>query len=382
MFLRGCNFPQSGPINTTRLQPQLTLWSCRHNIHLPFSQRILLLKKNKLAAKILQCQSGLFIMRNKDSDHPTVGWQVLALSSEVVNSHPVARRRLNDEYVLFRDNNKNLCVLENRCAHRRAPLSLGRITEQGTIQCPYHGWTYDGGNGQCTGIPNLSESENIPHYQVPSFIAKEQQGLVYLWQGGSSKVNNEPLTTFSLDLKSLAGEGRGLITLSHQHFLDTLLDSPSLLLNIDQVTLIDDHWMGEPTFDGRLLTVERVADWTRLAKKRQHIASDLPLILRIQLDTQISVACIELLDERNTVLAKVLLGCQAVTASVTATLWRWIKPAVDENLFSKADYSACQKINFSVAEKVDPSALIATHPYISSILRGQIEPARVLGRNA
>ncbi|MFA7553447.1 MAG: Rieske (2Fe-2S) protein [Spongiibacteraceae bacterium] len=319
-------------------------------------------------------------MKNKGSAPPAISWQAIALSTEVVKDHPIARRNLNNEYVLFRNNNNEICTLENRCAHRRAPLSLGRITPQGAIQCPYHGWTYEGRNGNCIQIPNLSTSETIPQYQVSSFITKEQHGLVYLWQGDSISASDKPPTSFSLDAKSLAGEGHRLITLSHPSVIDTLLDSPSLLLKIDQVTLIDNHWMGEPTFDGRQLTVERVADWTRLAKKRQRIASDFPLILRIQLDIQTSVACIELLDEQNTPLVKTLFACQAVTPVVTAVFWRWIRPTINEKAYSKIAYSTYKKTSVAIAEQVDPSALLAVHPYISSVLHHKIKPASALDR--
>jgi pheophorbide a oxygenase len=38
------------------------------------------------------------------------------------------------------------------CPHRLAPLSEGRIDEQGCIQCCYHGWSFKG-DGSCARIP-------------------------------------------------------------------------------------------------------------------------------------------------------------------------------------------------------------------------------------
>ena len=31
-------------------------------------------------------------------------------------------------------------VFADRCPHRLAPLSEGRVTEDGLLECPYHGW--------------------------------------------------------------------------------------------------------------------------------------------------------------------------------------------------------------------------------------------------
>ncbi|KAJ0703203.1 putative pheophorbide a oxygenase [Helianthus annuus] len=43
-------------------------------------------------------------------------------------------------------------VLDDRCPHRLAPLSEGRIDQWGRLQCVYHGWCF-GGSGDCKFIP-------------------------------------------------------------------------------------------------------------------------------------------------------------------------------------------------------------------------------------
>ncbi|WP_460315387.1 Rieske 2Fe-2S domain-containing protein, partial [Staphylococcus aureus] len=43
-----------------------------------------------------------------------------------------------------------------------------------SIQCPYHGWSFDGATGRCTAIPNLRKDERIPHgIKVAAFSAAE-----------------------------------------------------------------------------------------------------------------------------------------------------------------------------------------------------------------
>ncbi|CAM9900125.1 unnamed protein product, partial [Phaeothamnion confervicola] len=44
---------------------------------------------------------------------------------------------------------------EDCCPHRLAPLSEGRVNVAGEIECPYHGWCFEGGSGRCTLIPQL-----------------------------------------------------------------------------------------------------------------------------------------------------------------------------------------------------------------------------------
>ncbi|KAK1604873.1 hypothetical protein QYE76_028546 [Lolium multiflorum] len=43
-------------------------------------------------------------------------------------------------------------VFDDKCPHRLAPLSEGRIDGKGRLQCVYHGWCFDG-RGSCQFIP-------------------------------------------------------------------------------------------------------------------------------------------------------------------------------------------------------------------------------------
>ncbi len=46
-------------------------------------------------------------------------------------------------YALFRDREGRPGALLDRCPHRFAPLSKGRVREDGRLACPYHGWNFD-----------------------------------------------------------------------------------------------------------------------------------------------------------------------------------------------------------------------------------------------
>jgi phenylpropionate dioxygenase-like ring-hydroxylating dioxygenase large terminal subunit len=49
---------------------------------------------------------------------------------------------LGEPVVLFRTEAGELVALEDRCAHRRLPLSVGRLKGD-TIECSYHGLVYN-----------------------------------------------------------------------------------------------------------------------------------------------------------------------------------------------------------------------------------------------
>src|SRR5262245_50594211 len=105
---------------------------------------------------------------------PASHWQIAAESRQLRRA-PI--RLLLDErnFVLFRTASGAVGALEDRCAHRNAPLSEGRVCGE-HLQCPYHGWEY-GTDGRVAHVPALGELEpaarelGVPHYR-----AIEQQG--------------------------------------------------------------------------------------------------------------------------------------------------------------------------------------------------------------
>ena len=107
-------------------------------------------------------------------------WQV-ACQAKSVRRRPV-RVIVNDRpIVIFRTGANGFAALEDRCAHRNAPLSKGRICE-GRIECPYHGWQYDG-DGRVAHVPALASGERPPEVRVERFHALEQDGLVWIAAG-------------------------------------------------------------------------------------------------------------------------------------------------------------------------------------------------------
>lgn len=103
-------------------------------------------------------------------------WWPLAPLAELEANRPLARTLLGVPLVVFRDARGQPAVLHDRCPHRHAPLSCGRIVH-GEVACPYHGWRF-AGDGRCTGVPGLDE----PRAQtplVPTVSARAAHGLVW-----------------------------------------------------------------------------------------------------------------------------------------------------------------------------------------------------------
>lgn len=117
------------------------------------------------------------------------GWYVVATSADVrAEPTPVLLNGL--PLVTFRDSSGHAVTLLDRCSHRNAPLSAGRVVE-GRIQCHYHGWEFDG-DGACQAVPGLCGEANHPARRVPSFACRESQGFVWAYSEADAVPESEP----------------------------------------------------------------------------------------------------------------------------------------------------------------------------------------------
>jgi phenylpropionate dioxygenase-like ring-hydroxylating dioxygenase large terminal subunit len=56
---------------------------------------------------------------------------------------PVGARLAGEPVVLFRGADGQPAALIDRCPHRGVRLSLGKVTPDGCLECPFHGWRFD-----------------------------------------------------------------------------------------------------------------------------------------------------------------------------------------------------------------------------------------------
>jgi len=105
-------------------------------------------------------------------------WYVVAWDHEV-RRELLARTILGENVVLFRTEDGCAAALEDRCCHRHAPLSAGKLVGS-TVQCGYHGFTYDR-SGACVLVP--SQPSVPPGARVRSYPATERHGWIWLWMG-------------------------------------------------------------------------------------------------------------------------------------------------------------------------------------------------------
>lgn len=108
-------------------------------------------------------------------------WYAAGRSTDVSDA-PVRRRMLGQDFVLFRDTAGKVHCLADTCIHRGASLGLGKVRGD-CIQCPYHGWQFDG-DGLCRKIPSLGTGARIPaRARVDAYPVVEKYGLIFAFLG-------------------------------------------------------------------------------------------------------------------------------------------------------------------------------------------------------
>lgn len=113
-------------------------------------------------------------------------WYAAAWSDEVASTEMYATSIIAEPVVMYRTDAGAVVAMEDRCCHRFAPLSKGRIEDGCNIRCMYHGMKFDP-TGTCIDIPC---QDKIPaSAKVRTYPAVERGGWVWLWMGDPAQAD-------------------------------------------------------------------------------------------------------------------------------------------------------------------------------------------------
>jgi phenylpropionate dioxygenase-like ring-hydroxylating dioxygenase large terminal subunit len=121
---------------------------------------------------------------DRKSRFVTKAWYVALWSEELPEGRLISQTIMNIPVVLFRQGNGQPAALLDRCPHRFAPLSMGHLLPESTVQCPYHGLEFSAA-GVCTKNPH--PPNRIPAgAHVRAFQVIEKYSMVWIWMGEGS----------------------------------------------------------------------------------------------------------------------------------------------------------------------------------------------------
>jgi phenylpropionate dioxygenase-like ring-hydroxylating dioxygenase large terminal subunit len=143
----------------------------------------------------------------------TKQWYPVAVVDVLDETKPHPTTLLGIDLVVWKNGDGSWSVFEDKCPHRLAPLSEGRVESDGTLLCAYHAWRFDG-DGKCTSMPQASSAEEEERikanvrscaFKRPSMVA---QGLVWAWGEGGKDAEMEAAMTPPLFVPEIEGIGK------------------------------------------------------------------------------------------------------------------------------------------------------------------------------
>lgn len=105
-------------------------------------------------------------------------WYQAAWTDELAESSSISRTIIDIPLLLFRDESGDVTILLDRCPHRFAPLSAGKV-QGGKVTCGYHGLAF-GRDGTCVDNPHGPITSSM---RARSFPAIERHTAIWVWLG-------------------------------------------------------------------------------------------------------------------------------------------------------------------------------------------------------
>ncbi|HXP94687.1 MAG TPA: aromatic ring-hydroxylating dioxygenase subunit alpha [Candidatus Binatia bacterium] len=101
------------------------------------------------------------------------------IPATAVSASPITVHRLGQDLVLWRDSKGTVHVQADRCPHRGARLSLGRVVDD-RLTCWYHGVQVDG-DGTIVSVPAMPGCPLVGRHGVRTFPSREIAGVVFAY---------------------------------------------------------------------------------------------------------------------------------------------------------------------------------------------------------
>ncbi|MBL8919613.1 MAG: aromatic ring-hydroxylating dioxygenase subunit alpha [Myxococcaceae bacterium] len=128
-------------------------------------------------------------------------WSPVTLAKRLGKT-PLPVRFAGENLVFFRDQQGVAHALLDRCPHRGVKLSLGKVTDDGCLRCPFHAWEFDG-QGRATHIPLNPDAkkERLGATAVPT---RELGGLLWVYTAPGVEAPVEPIVPEALTQPGLS----------------------------------------------------------------------------------------------------------------------------------------------------------------------------------
>ena len=180
-------------------------------------------------------------------------WYAATVSSKLKTNVPYPITIMELPLVIWKNKEGILSCILDRCNHRNAPLSKGKIVSD-CLVCPYHGWEYNG-DGQCVKIPSEGPNiERIPNKKVDAFPIIDKYGLIWIWPTLEKQPDKDP---FPIPLINTQGWSQYYMTTNFENNVTNLVEN---FMDVPHTVYVHKGWFRETKKICIKAKVERTKD--------------------------------------------------------------------------------------------------------------------------
>lgn len=138
---------------------------------------------------------------------------------------PLAVTLAGEKLVFFRDAKGMAKALIDRCPHRGVQLSLGRVTKEGCLECPFHAWQFEG-DGSVREVPLNPDAKRERLFALPVPV-RELGGVLWAYTAPVKEAPCEPTVPDALTMPGVARTYLEVEWKAHwTRAMENMLDSP------------------------------------------------------------------------------------------------------------------------------------------------------------
>ena len=195
-------------------------------------------------------------------------WYVAGRSQEFPVNQPKGLKICGRPVLVWRSAAGKIASFDDRCVHKRMPLSEGTILADGVLECAYHGFCYDA-TGSCVRIPSQLDLPIPSRAKLRPFPCVEQDGLVWVWPGDPAQTGDmvAPRTP------ELASSGW------HTHMFDPVHVPANYVLLVENLMDITHFY---PLHDGNIGDIEQSKIPVEIVEEKLHGVSTVKTVRRVQ----------------------------------------------------------------------------------------------------
>ncbi len=178
-------------------------------------------------------------------------WCVIARSADLAEGAVLGVTLLGERLVAVRSAGR-VTLAQGYCPHRGMALWLGALRDR-NLECPYHGWLFDPGSGECVQVPSMGPDVRPAVGALRTYPVREAYGHIWAsleepyldfpvlpWQDEDGwEFSTGPGKDLDCGLRSLTENFRDI---SHFAFVHTGSMGPDVQEIVHPYSVVEDGW--------------------------------------------------------------------------------------------------------------------------------------------